>query len=122
MNATSEGPARPAWSAKAIAIAAFFVLFLSIQTAVPLVKLFEPRPARFGWQMFTAKPQRVRFTLVMHDGTKKPVDLRQYVGHSRGEVSLESALPQHLCRVVPNVDAVQITAVDSNASRVHPCR
>lgn len=104
-----------------VAATAFFVLFLLIQTAVPLVQLWEPRPARFGWQMFSAGPQRPRFSLVMRDGTTRPADLRLYVAHSRGEVDLEKALPQHLCRVVPDVASVQITTPDSKPMRVYKC-
>lgn len=100
----------------------FFVLFLVIQTAVPLVQLWAPRPARFGWQMFTDTPRRPRFTLVLRDGTRRPAHLGQYVAHSRGEIDLEKALPRHLCRVVPDVASVQITTPDSKQPRVYKCR
>jgi hypothetical protein len=103
-----------------VAATAFFVLFLLIQTAVPLV---QPGAAsgRFAWQMFTANPQRPRFSLVMRDGTVQPANLRLYVAQSRGEVDLEKALPRHLCRVVPDVASVQITAPDSKEPRVYKC-
>ena len=104
-----------------VAATAFFVLFLLIQTGMPLVQLWAPRPARFGWQMFSATPQRNRFSLVMRDGTGQPVDLRLYVAQSRGEVDLEEALPPHLCRVVPDVASVRITAADSKQPRVYKC-
>ena len=98
-----------------------FMLFLLIQTGVPLVQLWAPRPARFGWQMFSAKPQRPRFSLVMRDGTLQPANLGLYVAQSRGEVDLEKALPPHLCRVIPDLSSVQITAPDSKQSRVYTC-
>lgn len=104
-----------------VAAIAFFVLFLLIQTAVPLVQLWAPRPARFGWQMFSARQQPSRFLLVMRDGTSQPANLPLYVAQSRGEVDLEKALPQHLCRVVPDVASVQITAPDSKQMRVYKC-
>jgi len=104
-----------------VAAIAFFVLFLLIQTGVPLVQLWAPRPARFGWQMFTATPQRPRFSLVMRDGTIRPADLRLYVAQSRGEVDLEKALPRHLCRVVPDVASVQIITPDAKQPRVYEC-
>ncbi|HEX2832687.1 MAG TPA: hypothetical protein VHW00_06710 [Thermoanaerobaculia bacterium] len=109
------------WTVAAVAAAAFFILFVSIQTIVPLIRLWAPRPARFGWQMYSARPQRVRFTLVLRNGTTQPVDLARYVGFSRGEVTLEQALPQHLCRVVPDVSSVQIRRADSKEQRVHRC-
>jgi hypothetical protein len=104
-----------------VAATAFFLLFLLIQTAVPLVQLWAPRPARFGWQMFSAAPPRPRFSLVMRDGTIRPADLRLYVAQSRGEVDLEKALPPHLCRVVPEVASVQITTPESKQPRVYEC-
>lgn len=110
------------WTTKSVIAAAFFVIFLLLQIGVPLVRLWAPRPARFAWHMFTTNPKRVRYTLQMNDGTSKAVDLGQYVGLSRGEVNLENALPAHLCRVVPDLAAVQITKADSKQSRVYRCR
>lgn len=102
--------------------AVFFVLFLIVQIGVPLAKLATPRPARFGWQMFSVRHQRVRFTLVKRDGTIEPLDLRRYLGQSRGEVDLTKALPPHLCRVVPDLAAVRITPPKSKVSQVYRCR
>lgn len=110
------------WTAKAIAAAACFVLFLLVQIAVPLARLSAPRPARFGWQMFSAIPQRTRYTLVLRDGTRQPVRLATYVANSRGEMDLEKALPRHLCRVVADLASVQVLAPDSGEPRVYPCR
>jgi len=110
-----------AWTAESVSAAAFFVLFLLIQTAVPLVRLWAPRPARFGWQMFSARQQRARFSLVLRDGTVQPVKLDRYVAQSRGEVDLEAALPRHLCRVVPDLAAVQINAPGSKQPRFYKC-
>ena len=104
-----------------VATTVFFVSFLLVQTTVPLVQLSAPRPARFGWQMFTAGPQRRGFTLLMRDGTTQPVPLHLYVAQSRGEVDLGKALPQHLCRVVPDVASVRITEPDSKEPRVYVC-
>lgn len=111
----------PPWTPKCVAAAAFFLLFLLIQTIVPLVRLWAPRPARFGWQMFSAMQPRARFTLVMRDGTSHPADLTRYVALSRGEVELEKALPGHLCRVVPDLASVQVFAPGLKQARVYPC-
>ncbi len=116
--AHDDGP----WTARALAAAACFVLFLLVQAAVPLVRLTSPRPARFGWQMFSAKHQRTRYTLVLRDGTREPARLATYVANSRGEMDLEEALPRHLCRVVADLESVQVLAPDSELPRVYPCR
>ena len=104
-----------------VAAIAFFVLFVLIQTVVPLVKLWSPRPARFGWQMFSGRQPRVRFALVLHDGTRQPANLARYVAQSRGEVDLVTALPPHLCRVVPDLASVEITTTQSKEPRVYEC-
>jgi len=114
-------PAAGKWTTVSGATAVFFVLFLLIQTGVPLIRLWSPRPARFGWQMFSAIPERPRFTLVLRDGTTRPVNLGLYVGQSRGEVNLANALPGHLCRVVPDIVSVRITAPGWKQPRVYRC-
>lgn len=119
MSATSARST--GWTAKSAAATAFFLLFLLIQAGVPLVQLWAPRPARFGWQMYSARQQRARFSLVKRDGTVQPVNLGRYVAQSRGEVDLEKALPPHLCRVVPDLASVQIAAPDSKQPRVFKC-
>jgi hypothetical protein len=101
---------------------AFFLFFLLIQAGVPLVQLGAQRPARFGWQMYSAKPQRARFVLVMRDGTQRPASLGPYVAQSRGELDLTSALPPHLCRMVPDLASVLVTASDAKAPREYKCR
>ena len=109
-------------TAARIASSGFFVLFLLTQTAVPLCRLAVPRPARFGWHMFTAKRERVRFSVVLRDGSHEPVNLAAYVAQSRGEVDVEKALPPHLCRMVPEAAAVEIHLPDSGRTRVYECR
>jgi hypothetical protein len=113
----------PLWTTKSVAAMMFFALYLLVQIGVPLARLRAPRPARFGWQMFSAvNQQRARFTLVMRDGTKQPVNLSQYVALSRGELELEKALPPHLCRVVSKLASVEITKPDSPQPREYKCR
>lgn len=109
------------WTPGAVVAAAFFVLFLLVQTLIPLVQLAAPRPARFGWQMYSAKRQRPQFSLILRDGSSRPLDLGRYVAQSRGEVDVETALPPHLCRVIPDLAAVRITAPNAKQPRVYAC-
>jgi hypothetical protein len=116
-----EAPTAATWSPKNVLALAFFVAFLTIQIAVPIVKLTSPRPARFGWHMWTARRRNPQFTLVMKDGTTSPVDLSTYLGLSRGELDFREAMPAHLCRVVPDVVEVQTQTLDSESPKVHSC-
>ena len=97
----------------------FCCLFLAIQIAVPIVKLTSPRPARFGWQMWSARKKFPQFFLVKGD-RKWPANLSPYIAWSRGEMDFTSALPAHLCRVVPDIDAVEIRAPNTE-TQTFPC-
>jgi hypothetical protein len=110
------------WSRKDLAVFVFCACFLGVQIVVPIVKLTEPRPARFGWQMWSARAKPHRFFLVMKDGTTRPADLSRYIGWSRGELDLRDRLPPHLCHVVPDVTAVQIQSPGSETRNVYTCR
>ena len=99
----------------------FVVLFLSIQIIVPAVKLMSPRPARFGWHMWTVKPPRRHVVLLMRDGTTRPADLRPYLAQGRGELDLDDVLPPHLCRMIPDVAAVHYRSRRTATIQIHPC-
>jgi hypothetical protein len=110
-----------AWSPRNILAIAFFVTFLAIQIVVPVVKLTSPRPARFAWHMWTARKRNPQFVMIMKDGSVSPVMLSTYLGLGRGELDIREAMPAHLCRVVPDVAAVQIKPPDSEPSKVYSC-
>src|SRR4030095_13576331 len=110
------------WSTKNRLVAIFFLSFLLIQIVVPIVQLTAPRPARFGWQMWSARRKPVRFFVVMKDGTIRPADLSRYIGWSRGELDLTDRLPPHLCHVVSDITAVQIELPGSETRNVYTCR
>jgi hypothetical protein len=110
------------WKRQEVAAAVFLLVFVLIQTAVPFILLWTPRPARFGWQMFSVNPQRVRYVLVFRDGTRKAANLSRYVAQSRGEMDLTQSLPQHLCRVVPGIASVEVVRSDTREMRVCMCR
>jgi hypothetical protein len=109
------------WTWKHRFALAFCAAFLTVQTVVPLLRLARPRPARFGWQMWTVRPTFPTFRMVMADGTKRAPDLSVYVAVNRGEVDLRDALPPHLCRAVPGVTAVEITEPVTDLVSVQQC-
>jgi hypothetical protein len=110
------------WTWKSARAALFCGAFLTLQIVVPLVQLASPRPARFGWHMWSARRTPSRFLVILRDGTTRPADLARYVGLGRGEMDLDTALPPHLCRVVPDATAVEIRSPGLDAPRVHSCR
>jgi hypothetical protein len=51
-DASGTTPAFRALSGRQKLVALFFAAFLLVQLAVPAYMLTQPRPARFGWQMY----------------------------------------------------------------------
>ena len=100
----------------------FFVVFLLIQVTVPAVQLFRPRPARFGWQMFSAIQRPPEFRVRLRSGASLTVDGYRYVGNARGDLDYERFLPPHLCRVVWGAVAVEYRTPHREAVREYRCR
>jgi hypothetical protein len=104
------------------AAASFFVAFLAIQLAVPIVQLlWAPRPARFGWQMYSVVSAQPRFELIMRDGATRSLDISPYVTSMRGDVPLARFLPAHLCMLFPDAAAVHYQMDQGAQAGTHQC-
>lgn len=88
--------------------AAFILLFGLVQIVLPAFMLSEPRPARFGWHMFTQGRTRGDFAVVHADGTRTKVRIADYAVSDRPEVDFHAVLPAHLCRVIPEAQAIAV--------------
>jgi hypothetical protein len=83
--------------------------FLAVQIAVPLVRLWAPRPARFGWQMYTSVRFHPRFEAVSTEGLITPVPTADFLGNPRGDIDLPAdRIAIHLCAVTPGISAVRV--------------
>ena len=109
-------------SLSTIIAACFFVAFLAVQIVIPLIQLaWSPRPARFGWQMYSVGSATPRFELIMRDGTDKPLDITPYVTSLRGDVPLVRFLPPHLCTLFPEAAAVRYQTDDGLQAGTYQC-
>ena len=70
--------------------------FLVVQVVVPSWQLTQPRPARFGWQMYAAGAG-VAFAVVGRDGAVTPVALEDYIVRRRDDLDLRRYLPPVIC-------------------------
>ncbi|HEY1012253.1 MAG TPA: hypothetical protein VGE07_06060 [Herpetosiphonaceae bacterium] len=96
--------------------------FLAVQALVPLAKLIGPRPARWGWQMYSMATMAPDFFAVSADGAEQPLDVRPYVASLRADMDWAKALPPHLCRQLPQLAAVRFRYADSRPGGEHRCR
>jgi|SRR4051812_3390624 len=110
-------------TAPSILIAAcFFVVFLAAQILIPLAQLvWAPRPARFGWQMYSVESEAPRFELILRNGVTKPLDITPYVTSLRGDVPLARFLPRHLCTLFPNAAAVHYQMANGSQAGTFQC-
>lgn len=109
------------WAPREIAAAVFFIAFLGVQIALPIYKLFVPRPAQFGWQMFSDRHRPARLSLVLRSGETRPLDPSVYLETTRGDLRFEWELARHLCRTHSQLAAVRLEP-ERGAARVLPCR
>jgi hypothetical protein len=85
------------------------VLAIAVQVLVPLVALFSPDlPNRGGFQMYSALGT-VRMTVLDDDGHRLRVDPDLFAGIVRPELSWLDALPDYLCKHVPDAATVEVS-------------
>ena len=92
------------------AVTAFILLWLAIQIGVPLWQLTNPRPTRFGWQMYAVVKYPPQITAVRLDGSSVQLITSRYLAYFRSDFQpgYIQALGKHLCRVEPSLQAVEL--------------
>jgi hypothetical protein len=106
---------------RTLVIGAIIVLFVAWQVLVPAGMLFAHRPARAGWQMYSALPELPRAWLVDATGHEEPVQVSSLFAESRAEIDYAAALRAGLCGVSGAV-AVKLWAPDEPAPELIECQ
>jgi hypothetical protein len=118
----SQAPASRSSRLRRHAAAWFFAAFLAVQVVTPLAQLaWAPRPARFGWQMYSVISAAPRFELIMRDGASRPIDITPYVTSMRADVPLARFLPPHLCDLFPDAAAVSYQLAGAAQTGSYQC-
>lgn len=107
---------------KAKLIFAFAIGFLALQLIVPTILLSAPRPARFGWQMYSGTDKAPTFWVVSSDGIATEVVLADVVGYVRLDIDYRAKIPRHLCDANPDATLIRFQAADSSSVEEFPCR
>jgi hypothetical protein len=92
-------------------------LFLVVQIAVPIWMLFEPRPARVGWQMYSGARSLPEVVIVGEDGAEQVVDIIEYLAEPRAEIDYAARFAEQGCRLFDAV-VVRVKPVDGPAEEV----
>jgi hypothetical protein len=109
-----------AWERRTLITAAFVVLFMAWQLLVPAAMLFTQRPARFGWQMYSALPDLPRAWLLDAAGQETSVEVSSLFAENRAEIDYAAALRAGLCDL-PGTAAVKLWEADKPSPELIEC-
>jgi hypothetical protein len=98
----------------AIAVTAF----LLGQVAIAAAGLFQPRPARFGWQMYSVADTAPRAWAVDEDGSQRQIDLVGRLAVLRADVRAAGDLARALCTFEADARAVVVELARTDAETV----
>jgi hypothetical protein len=82
-------------------------LFVALQIAVPVAQLRQPRPAHFGWQMFSGFRPIPTYWIVLADGSQREIDFHEHVAVRRLDANYHAVFPDYLRRTYPEAVAVR---------------
>lgn len=93
-------------------------IVVAIQVGIPLALLFEPRPSRFGWQMYSTLVLPPEASIELEDGTLEPVDVERRIADPRAEIRWAEPLARVLCA---DTAAVAVVVSDHYGTIRVPC-
>lgn len=118
---TTRTDSRDRWSVRERLRAWLGVGFVVAQVCICLVQLSKPRPARFGWQMYSGMGGAVQYHVVDANGRDHGIDLQHYVAFPRYELDgEEQAVTPLVCRDYPGAKGMRFEYVD-RPSLFMPC-
>ncbi|MEW9870325.1 hypothetical protein ABV518_02220 [Arthrobacter sp. HS15c] len=82
-------------------------------TILPLAALDDARPAKFGWQMYTAAVDLPQIDVVLSDGSREKRTIGNIASGFRPEIDYFNPVARFICSREPNVSSVHM-------SRQHP--
>lgn len=106
------------WSTRLVLAAVLFVTFLVAQVSVPMRSLFEPRPVRFGWQMYTTLTHAPEASVEHANEELTTIDVLGLIADPRAEIHWAKPLARLLCA---GEDAEAVVVTDRDGTRRIPC-
>ena len=89
-------------------LAVAVVIIGAVQVAVPVATMFEARPSRFGWQMYSGLTVQPVVQTENAAGEVTPVDVEDIIATGRAEIYWAD----HMARALCADDVVAVTVVD----------
>ena len=120
---TAAAAAAERWRLREVVAAGAFVALVALQFALPAQRLAasaggEPRPVRFGWQMYSRLTPRTDVVAVFADGSERVVGASALLARPRPEIPPEELLPA-VC-AAPRVRAMALVGAGGGRREI-PC-
>ena len=109
------------WSRAARVRAVFLVVFLVGQFALCVHQLGQPRPARFGWQMYSGARNPVAYRVKGRNGSLKDVRVGDYLAVIRDEMDQLAVLPRAICSRETAASSVSYRRIGSSRWTEYAC-
>ena len=109
------------WTPRRVATAAVFLsVLLGIQVLLPVSRVVETRPIRFGWHMYAHGPERVVFRVITSDGSSTRTTGSELFARRRPELVVERWVPEALCELDPEVVRIEVE-IEGRPAAAHEC-
>jgi hypothetical protein len=103
-------------------VVAFAFAWVVAQVTIPLWQLREPRPARWGWQMYSVTVPHPVMSGIRENGDRVRLRASTYLAHYRFELTdYADRLAATACRVKSGLVAVEVQPHDAPRPRRYPC-
>lgn len=99
--------------------AVLVVAFIVIALIIPTIMLTQPRPARLGWQMYSASQSALDVQLELSDGSRRSYDIAARLAVARGDFVDPAAIGRQVCAMA-SASAAIVKAGNRGSVRV-PC-
>ncbi len=106
------------WTGREMLAAMLCVAILTVQLAVPIRAFLEPRPARFGWHMYSTLNYLPEAWIEGADGSVAMVDVMKVLGDTRAEIHWSDPLAALLCS---DPLARAVIVIDRDGEERVPC-
>lgn len=101
------------WTPRTAAHAAIFTTLAFLIVAIPVVATQQPRPARYGWQMYSTVSTVPEVWTEDESGAQRHEDITRFMGDGRAEIVWGSFLAGALCAE----DGIRAVVVDERGAR-----
>lgn len=95
------------------------VLGVALMVGIPLSRLSNDGPTRFGWHMYSHGVPERSFVVVTDVADPYEIDIADHVHRTRADLPLVEFIPPHLCET--EVGAKQIVITVGEDEEIYTC-